>query len=234
MRYFAVVCEARADFETATELADRIFVDAIGWLDSELLEHLRVWQARDGGKPFLTWAGLKDLAREQGIRVHGHFDGEPAEPDARAARRALLLLRRLCDPLHGVLLIRDDDGDSRRRTGLEQARSEVTDDFPIVIGLARTKRECWVLAGFEPHDDAERGCLHALRAELGFDPIENAQELTAKHQQDCRSAKQVLAELTSHDLDRERCCWRETPLQSLRARGHALGWRHTSTKWSIA
>ncbi len=34
---FAVVHEAEADFRTATELADRVLVEAIDWLDEEML-----------------------------------------------------------------------------------------------------------------------------------------------------------------------------------------------------
>ena len=34
---FAVVHEAGADFQTATELADRVLVEAIEWLDEDLL-----------------------------------------------------------------------------------------------------------------------------------------------------------------------------------------------------
>ncbi len=223
MHSFAVVCEARADFETATELADRVSVGAIDWLDPETLDHLRTWRGDNSTKPFLTWSSVGRLAKEHGIRVQGHFDEEPAAPDARAARRALRLLRRLCVPLHGVLLIRDDDGDSRRRQGLEQARSGYLEDLPIVIGLARTKRECWVLAGFEPRDAEEQERLESLRVELGFDPARRAEGLTAKHGHDRRSAKRVLGVLTGNDRDRERSCWRDTPLESLEARGLNTG-----------
>jgi hypothetical protein len=34
---FAVVHEAEAEFHTATELADRVLVEAIDWLDEEML-----------------------------------------------------------------------------------------------------------------------------------------------------------------------------------------------------
>src|SRR4051812_29936622 len=35
----AVVHEAEADFQTATELADRVLVEAIEWLDEDLLDN---------------------------------------------------------------------------------------------------------------------------------------------------------------------------------------------------
>ncbi len=223
MHSFAVVCEARADSEIATDLADRVLIESVDWLEADMMEHQRVWRGNDNDGPFLKWSTVKRLAKEHGIRVQDHFGEHAAAPDAQATRRALRLLRLLCIPLHGVLLIRDDDGDSRRRQGLEQARSEYTGDLPIVIGLARTKRECWVLAGFDPCDDEEQERLEALRAELGFDPVRKAEELTAKHDHDRRSAKRVLAKLTGNDLDRERTCWRDTPLESLRARGRGNG-----------
>ena len=74
---FAVVHEADADFQTATELADRVLVEAIEWLDEDLLADQREWLAKTWSGDRLTWKGIKQLAREAGIRVHGHFDGEP-------------------------------------------------------------------------------------------------------------------------------------------------------------
>ena len=223
MSRFAIVCEAHADFETATDLADRVFIESVDWLETDMLEHQRKWCGTDNGGTFLKWSAVRSMAKEHGLRVQGHFGECPAAPDAQAARRALRLLRLLCVPMHGVLLIRDDDGDARRRQGLEQARSEYSEKVPIVIGLARTKRECWVLAGFEPCDEGERERLESLRSELGFDPRDKAEDLTAKHDHDRRSAKRVLAELTQGDLDRERDCCRNTSLVTLGVRGTNTG-----------
>ena len=42
----------------------------------------------------LTWKRVKQLALDaKMIDAIGYFNGEPAEPDARAARRAILYLR---------------------------------------------------------------------------------------------------------------------------------------------
>jgi hypothetical protein len=46
---FAVVHEAEADFQTGTELADRVLVEAVDWLEEELLPHQREWVSADGG-----------------------------------------------------------------------------------------------------------------------------------------------------------------------------------------
>jgi hypothetical protein len=103
----AVVHEAAVDFETATELADRVLVDSIDWLDDELVVYQRVWvRASTEGVP-LTWKQIKQLALDAGIVAIGHFDSEPALPDAQAARRAILYLRQVFSDINGVLLIRD-------------------------------------------------------------------------------------------------------------------------------
>ena len=76
----AVVHEAEADFQTATELADRVLVEAIEWLEEDLLADQREWLGATAGGERLTWAGIKRFARDAGIRFHGHFNGEPGWP----------------------------------------------------------------------------------------------------------------------------------------------------------
>lgn len=139
---FAVVHEADADFQTATELANRGLVEAVEWLDEDLLAHQREWLAKTGSGDRLTWKGIKQLAREAGIRVHGHFDGEPGLPDAAAARRAILFLLRTVSDLNAIVLIRDQDDEPERRAGLEQARSQDHSGIVLVVGLAVVEREC--------------------------------------------------------------------------------------------
>ena len=223
---FAVVCEARADFRTATALAERIIREHVDWIDDNLLAHYLLWRGLDPATPFLLWSDARALAREAGIKSHGHFDGRPAEPDAHAAQRALRLLKwkNAGRPLDGVLLIRDDDGDARRRIGLEQARDDERElRDRIIIGLARCKRECWVLAGFDPEDTSEEGRLAEVRAELGFDPRLGSHQLAASHDPDKRSAKRVLGLLTQDDPDREARCWEQAPLDRLSERGRESG-----------
>lgn len=50
----AVVYEADADFRTGTELADRVLVEAIEWLDADLITHQREWTG-EIGQERLTW-----------------------------------------------------------------------------------------------------------------------------------------------------------------------------------
>jgi hypothetical protein len=161
----AVVHEAAADHQTATELADRVLVESINWLDDEIVIHQRIWMTES-----LTWKQIKQLALDAGIIAIGHFEGEPALPDAQAARRAIRYLRKVFPDLDGVMLIRDQDDQPERREGLEQARREHHGALAIVIGLAVVERECWVLSGFDPKNIVETERLEAEKQKLGFDP----------------------------------------------------------------
>ena len=118
-----------------------------------------------------------------------------------------------------VVLLRDDDRQTERRSGLQQAREYMAPrlKIPIVIGLAHVMRECWVLAGFIPRDKSELAKIEQLRHgdELGFDPSVHADRLIAKNEMAKRSAKRVLAHLTNRDHEREAACWREIPLREV-------------------
>lgn len=221
-RWLAVVCEAPADQRTACALADRVFCAEADWITEEVLDDYRRWRGHTEAHTHLTWREVAHLARAANIRVHGHFEGEPGAPDAQAARRALLLLKQCPGNLHGILLIRDDDRQTERRRGLEQARGAVHLEVPVVIGLAHPKRECWVLAGFLPCNEEEEARLRQLRQELGSHPCERAEELTAKEEQAKRSAKRVLTLLSNGTEERELDCLR-VELRLLEQRGQNTG-----------
>ncbi len=221
---FAVVYEAAADFETATELADRVLCETIEWVDEDLIVHQRTWLGESAGGARLTWKGIKQLALDAGITVQGHFEDGPGLPDAAAARRAILFLRNEFPDLAAILLIRDQDDQPERRGGLEQARIQDRSTIAIVVGFAVVERECWVISGYEPRDEDESVRLEQERQHLGFDPRQRSHELTAcKNDGAARSPKRVQRALSADDRDRERCCWRETPLPSLRERGSENG-----------
>jgi hypothetical protein len=220
---FAVVYEAIADLQVATELADRVFVESIDWLDEYLLDHQRTWIREWSGAP-LTWKRIKRSALGSGFKVRGLYDEQPAKPDARAAHRAVLYLRYIIPELAGILLIRDQDNQTERREGLEQARRKLDRAFPVVVGLAVVERECWVISGFDPKDQTEESRLAAERQRLGFDPRQQSEELTAcKNDKALRSPKRVLRELCGGDHDRESRCWRETLIETLCSRGAKNG-----------
>jgi hypothetical protein len=219
---FAVVHEAAADFQTATELADRVLADTIDWLDEDQVEYQRTWLKEWAGAP-LTWTRIKRSALEAGIDAIGFFEGSPAEPDARAARRAILYLQHIFPDLAAVVLIRDQDDEPERRAGLEQACRQETGELRVVVGLAIPKRECWVISGFEPENDDERQILAAETQALGSDPRLHSHDLTAKDNQATRSPKRVLKALTGNDWERQQRCWHVTPLSVLAERGQNNG-----------
>ncbi len=221
---FAVVHEAEADFHTATKLADRVLMEAIDWLDEDQIDHQREWVGKVHADRRLTWKAIPQMAREIGIKAHGHFDGQPGEADAAAARRAILYLREAAPDLNAVVLIRDQDDQPDRRIGLEQARGEHHCRTAIVVGLAVVEREAWVISGFDPENDEEPARLNAERQTLGIDPRLRSHELTAcKDDQATRSPKRVLRRLSGDDWDRECRCWTNTPLERLRKRGGQNG-----------
>jgi hypothetical protein len=217
----AVVCEAPADQRSGCTLADRVICDQIAWIESDMLDHVRRWRGFRSQDPHLLWKEVPSLAKRLRILARGHFDGRPGALEAGAVRRALLVLLASSDRVDAIVLLRDDDGETGRQTGFEQARETVETVAPVIIGLAHTKRECWVLAGFEPRN--ERAILAELRRDLGFDPRERAEELTAKHDHDKRSAKRVLDRITAGNVDREDEFCRIAELGARRARGQHTG-----------
>jgi hypothetical protein len=218
----ALVCEAPPDRETAVALTTRAVCaheSLREWILSEYLQ----FRGYRPDNPQLLWRDVKATAVANGVTVIGFIKGLPPSPDAHNALRALFLFNRLDPRPDAVMLIRDSDGDLERRTGLEQARSAEPWKFPIVIGFAHTKRECWHLAGFLPKDDKEEELLREERQRLGLDPRTNSHELTAKHDSDKRSAKRVLRVLTIESQDRESDCLAD--LAILRKNGEENGLR---------
>lgn len=218
----AVVCEAAADRRVSTGLADRILCRDVPWIDPESLDAHRRWQGLDENSSHCEWRAIRGAANERGLKAHGHFQGEPGALDARAARLALLLLATGARRPDAAVLLRDSDGHGERRTGLQQARDVQEWPFPIAIGVAHPKRECWVLAGFEPQNEAERRSLAEIERELEFDPRLRAHTLRARPGES-RNAKRVLEQLVGRDPDREEACWMLCDLEVLRSRGAETG-----------
>jgi hypothetical protein len=220
-----VVCEAAADKETGCRLADRVIWDEIEWITAEDVNYHRQWRGIEPEQEYLRWREVPTKVDELGIRIHGHFGGEPGAPDARVAREALALFNAADPKPDAIVLLRDDDRQTERRKGLEQARSymEPRLQLPIVIGLAHVMRECWVVAGFEPQNEDESERIETVRRELGCDPTLSPEKLTAKTQTAKRSPKRVLRFLSSDDRDREAACWQKTSLSTLVKRGKYIG-----------
>ena len=222
---FVAVCESQADQRTACDLADRVCCSSVDWLESEQLTYLRAWVGVAPGYNYLKWSQVKREAKARGIKLHGHFGGTPGAPDAFVARQALALLTAMPTRPAAVLLIRDSDGDARRKDGdgLQQARNVHPWEFKVIVGVAHCKRECWVLNGFIPRNDFEKEVLKDLKGNMGFDPCQQAEKLTASTPGAKRDAKQAAECLTGGDFNREAACWRNTPLEILKQRGVGTG-----------
>ncbi len=219
----AVVCEADADRRAATLLSDRVLCETIEWISPETLPYFRRYRGLRDQDLYLKCSSVKEIARRRRVVVHGFVGGEPRKPDAAMAERALMLLATSEVPPGAVILTRDTDKEKARRDGYDQARGAQRWPFVVIVGVAETKRECWILAGYEPRDDAEREILSRERKELGFDPISSAERLTASEEGARRSAKRVLDALTGGDPDREDACLEDPSLSLLRQRGAKTG-----------
>ena len=224
---FVVVCEAAADRETACGYADRVILDAIEWVELEYLDSIRTWRGLEPGETYLRWGSIREKCRARRIKLHGHFDNQPADFDAHAGRRALLLIKSMSFDLDAVVLVRDSDGKTAIARGLEQARAEAeaktTLLAPILLGIAHPKRESWVLAGFEALNQDEFARIEAARRELGFHPCEQPESLTASHDHDKKSAKRVLEAMKAGVAERESTCWNSGELGPKRERGRLSG-----------
>jgi hypothetical protein len=224
-----IVYEADADCRIGCDLADRVVVDCIDWLKEQpdLLQFQREWISQHQGVLF-RWDDIDDLGRGMNIRIRGYEEGEEKYPDFKAAVRAVRVIQNLFDDVDAIILIRDVDDEPERVDGLNQAKNRFDEGnrrFRVIVGAARTKRECWVLAGFHPIDETEIKLFNEERHNLGFDPSTRSHELTAKNNatQDKRSAKRVLGKLTQGNIEREEECWTRTPLEQLRSKGESNG-----------
>lgn len=217
---FYVVAEARADAVIATRLADRVALYHVDWLDG-VMDSMRTWKGFEAGATYTKWTRIKHLAAEyrHGLRTHGRGQGAAKQEAEKAIRLCSLLAEP--EPPDCILLVRDSDNDEGRRDAF---RSVAGQRNPVVlVAMPHPKREAWVLAGFIPVNAAEASALGSLRAELGFDPTERAQELTAAPEGAKRNAKRVLRQLVEGDSQREAVCWESADLATLKARGQETG-----------
>ena len=50
---FVVVCEAAADFQTATALAERVIREQVSWAEEHVLAGCPMWRGLESGQSFL-------------------------------------------------------------------------------------------------------------------------------------------------------------------------------------
>ena len=227
-------CEASGDFRLISGLVDRVLREfAPGWvvdlLDSP--EAVRTWEPDGSGRAYFDLHKLDQYEGRLKVRIpHGHFDSRPGRAGALMARTVFSIVRALqkqtTDPIDAIVLVWDvDQQRSERPEGVMTARDEARHwaSFQIVCGFPDPEREAWVLAGFDPADEAERLLLDELHRSLSFSPVLHAARLRDKDEGALRNIKRVLRELTRHDSGREERCWTEPLLTTLRARGAETG-----------
>lgn len=223
---FVMVVESEADFRIASELANRILVEQIEWIEPYLPELLQ-WRGLLAHTSFTCWKDIKAVYNEmaaQGIHLPS-VRGKHQGADFAASRKILIMIEHLLkDKKRGIqalVLMRDLDNQPERRRGIEQARQEAT-SVTVVIGTADGKREAWVLNGFVCQDEAEETLLSQLVKQLAFNPLLEPHRLRAATFDEpdrIRNAKIVLEILTQGSYEREAQCWQKTDLALLRQRG---------------
>jgi hypothetical protein len=230
-----VIVESRMDAVTAKKLAERVLVEKIDWLEEDNLQYLFKWTGLESGTEHSCWKDIKDIidrAEKDGIpkpRYLGHGKTGKLKADGAAALKILKLSKLLHHKnqreIAAVIFIRDVDNQPERKQGIEQARLEYTEDRPyveIVIGVADRMREAWILNGFTPLNVEEKQTLAQIKANLSFDPCEEAHRLRDESGEE-RNPKLVLKRLTGGNISREQQCWEETDLEILRSRGANTG-----------
>lgn len=227
---FVVIVEGPEDARTACVLADRVVVEqGPHWLNAYMRNQMRTWTGLQPTADFTQWAEMKALARERNVRSLGFpASGSPGGADLAQARKAIILHALMMDEEEApvLLLVRDTDAERQSRRDLEQARrqSKTPEWLTVVVGVAHPKREAWVLNGFDPEDVDEEEALTQMKQELGCDPRLDAHTLTASSSGAKTNAKRVLRTLVGSE-DRERRCWEEADLATLRERGEETGLR---------
>lgn len=226
---FVVVAENDTDARMAFLLANQIFEkEGPSWMEKDYLPRWidlhgngYHYEAEDAPPlPKCTqWVQLdEDNFDGKFLRsIRRDLTGKGKGFDYSRAHKAKLLFIQLrkTQSVDALILIRDLDSDHPlpRRNSLEQVRNE-SPSLVIVLATPYPNQEAWVLNLFQP-TETEKTILAALRKELGFDPCQKPEELTAKDETAKRSAKRVVRELTGGSRERKEQCWQETQLSVL-------------------
>ncbi len=236
---FGLVCEGPADDRTVRTLVQRVIEDHCVWVRGQFDKIVR-WTGVEQFTDFTKWSGeggISQLAKSHHIRLHGKFSGILGEGrgDAIQAVKALRLFRagviaEQYEPkLEVVFLIRDTDGILERHEGMRHARDDAVVSFEVVLGVPHTKRECWILTAFVPTSEPEMAQLEELESELGFDPTDEAHQLTAATTGAKKNVKRVLGKLIDSsgesELERERVALEDSDLDALKQKGREVGLR---------
>lgn len=233
-----VIVEAKADYEIATSLAERVFKAYRPLWFTDNLTSIITWRGVEPETSFSCWKDYHPIeanARQQGYRPPrylGHTQSkQPCQTDCVITRKFIRLIKFITtrnNPVRAVLLIRDLDNQPERQQGLRQAKvDEGSNDLQIIVGTANPNREAWVLNGFIPNDETETEILREIYEAIHIDPCLESHRLRRQvargHNRAYRDIKKILAQLTQDNKDREALCWIETPLDTLLERGTETG-----------
>ncbi len=85
MTRLGIAAESIGDVQLLTHMSDRIVVEAVPWIEPEVLDAYRTWC----GVGEADWLDVHDAfrrARAQKLPLYGRFEGEPGALDARMHR----------------------------------------------------------------------------------------------------------------------------------------------------
>lgn len=210
MMRLGVAGESESDVAKVTALADRLVEEGVDWIDPEVIDAFRRWCGL-GDSAWVDLHKVQRLARRKGLRLYGHFDGEPGALDASMHRALLVLFALESTPPSVVVVARDIDGQDERRAGFEQALGERTWPFEVVGALAAPEIEAWLIAAWTPETAADHAALKEVRAQLGFDPTSSPERLTSGKRTDKKETKRILDLLCATGRSAEER-WEDTPL----------------------
>ena len=223
LRLLGLVVEGPSDARIVPSIVDQILTEQAGLLEDRC-ENVRAFVGLVARSQYLAWRDVNSEAKARVPRMHGPFSGVSAVEDARTARYALQCFVVQEPRPAAVVLVRDSDGKPEERLkGLEQARGDREWPFPVVIGVAHSMIECWVLSAFIPQVRREISALATVQKELGFDPTARSDRLTALNKVVRKRPKQILSRLTNDDEAREGQCWPDAGIDRVRERGTRNG-----------
>lgn len=202
-----LVCEGPDDERHLKAMILAVLRESADWLEPEHFQFRGV----EVGSSYLRQASVNETHRRVfpngfGMSARGTFGGGPAAPYAHSARKALQILQKVSEsPYDGFVLVCDEDlSGNARIQGLSQARDTSSLADRVAVGAPDPSMESWVLCGFKPKTDQEKGRLDEESRNLKLDPCKEPERLREKTPGHLRNIKRVLDCLCDGDQDRER------------------------------
>jgi len=213
-----LIAEDSAHQRIAQRWTRRVVQDEVPWTHEVEWEHVLSW--RQNGRRDSWKRG--DVIAQMRLRSRSTLRfGSGGALEKRMFLRDLVWATLLPNSPDVVVLARDMDGKTEKRSGFEEARRDRPWSFGVVGLLPEPEAEAWFIAGFRPTDDDEHARLRACKQRLGFDPTQKPHQLTSAPGRP-KEAKRVAKEILGDDQDRwERVL--EAPFDQLRRIGEETG-----------